>query len=198
MRTIWKNELCKMASRKIVWLGLSLLAFFIGWRLYAERGNYTVTIGGQITHGQEAINLDRQLTAGYAGVFTEQTVQKIWNDFGAYYYDDSQNAYIGNFCNSYLTQRITNYNQLDVPSFDLIQFQKECHRDWMFPLFLSASHTWDIIRQQSWGFSSFPLPLGWQGWCCLQAPRFSSLPYAKLPFFLSSSRLHGFAFLMHG
>lgn len=134
MRTIWKNELCKMASRKIVWLGLSLLAFFIGWRLYAERGNYTVTIGGQITYGQEAINLDRQLTAGYAGVFTEQTVQKIWNDFGAYYYDDSQNAYIGNFCNSYLTQRITNYNQLDVPSFDLIQFQKECWDSNIAPL----------------------------------------------------------------
>ena len=100
MRTILKDELYKMASRKIVWFGLFLLALFIGWRLFAERGSYTVTIDGQIYRGQQAINLDQQLTAGYAGIFTKQTAQSILEDFGFYYYDPQKDAYIGNFCSN--------------------------------------------------------------------------------------------------
>lgn len=274
MRTILKDELYKMASRKIVWFGLFLLALFIGWRLFAERGSYTVTIDGQIYRGQQAINLDQQLTAGYAGIFTKQTAQSILEDFGFYYYDPQKDAYIGNFCNNYLTIRTTNYNQLNVPFSDQVQFQKEYWESNIAPLlndsfvfdytygwndlkethsfitvmamfvlfiiglspvfseeyslktanillstkrgrqsgiwlkaaaalflvtivyslfsvylwllyyivygtqgltpllFLSASRRSGIIRQQSLGFSCFPLPWDLRGWRCLQAQRF--------------------------
>ncbi|MDE7310246.1 MAG: ABC transporter permease subunit [Eubacterium sp.] len=122
MWTIWKEELFKIASRKIVWLGMFLLALFIGWRLYAERSNYTVTIDGQIYFGQEAICLDQKLTAGYAGIFTEQTVKKIYEDFGFYYHDMEKDVSIGNFCNYYITQHMTNYNQVDSPVLENVRF----------------------------------------------------------------------------
>ena len=41
MWTIWKEELCKMISRKIVWLGIFLLLAFVTVRLYEERYHYT-------------------------------------------------------------------------------------------------------------------------------------------------------------
>ncbi len=152
MRTILKDELYKMASRKIVWFGLFLLALFIGWRLFAERGSYTVTIDGQIYRGQQAINLDRQLTAGYAGIFTKQTAQSILEDFGFYYYDPQKDAYIGNFCSNYLTMRTTNYNQLNVPFSDQVQFQKEYWESNIAPLFNDSfvfdyTYGWNDLKE---------------------------------------------------
>lgn len=122
MWRIWKEEVCKIASHKIIWLGLLLLLLFVTMRLFMERGNYSVTIDGQVYRGQEAIDRDRALTAEYAGILTEEKVQRIYHDFGFYYYDEARDVSTGNFCNEYITRKMTNYNHLDSENAETVQF----------------------------------------------------------------------------
>lgn len=113
MWTIWKEEIRKIISRKMVWLGILLLLIFIGWRQAAERENYSVTIDGQVFYGQEAIDKDKELTARYAGMLTEEKVRQIYDAFGFFYYDTKKEANAGNFCSRFITEKMTNYNQTD-------------------------------------------------------------------------------------
>lgn len=122
MWRIWKEEVCKIASRKIIWLGLLILLLFVTMRLFAERGNYSATIDGQVYRGQEAIDRDRALTAEYAGILTEEKVQQIYHDFGFYSYDEVRDVSTGNFCNEYITRKMTNYNDIDSENAETIQF----------------------------------------------------------------------------
>lgn len=153
MFTIWKDELFKMASKKIIWLGLFLLALFLSWRLFAERKNYSVTIDGHNFYGQEAIDRDRTLTAGYAGIFTEQSVQNIYEDFGFYYHDIEKDEYIGNFCNNFITRRMTNYNMVDEPSYENVSFlEGEAWEQNVAPLLngtfvFDYTHGWDDLKE---------------------------------------------------
>lgn len=122
MWEIWKEEVYKIACRKIIWLGLFLLLLFVSMRLFAEKSNYTVTIDGQVYRGQEAIDQDRALTAKYAGILTEAKVQQIYHDFGFYYYDEARDVSAGNFCNEYITNKMTNYNYIDPEHAETVQF----------------------------------------------------------------------------
>lgn len=109
---IWKEEICKIASRRLLWTGLLLFLAFISLRLFSERNYYSVTIDGQIYRGQEAITKDQELTAGYAGILTEEKVRQIYEDFGFSYYDEKADVKSGNFCNEFITTNMTNYNQI--------------------------------------------------------------------------------------
>ena len=122
MWRIWKEEVYKIASRKIIWLGLLLLLLFVTMRLFTERHNYSVTIDGQVYRGQEAIDKDRALTAKYAGILTEDKVQQIYHDFGFYYYDEIRDVSTGNFCNEFITRKMTNSNQMDTENVEAIRF----------------------------------------------------------------------------
>ena len=82
MWNIWKEEVYKIATRKILWIGLFLLLAFVSLRLFTERNHYSATIDGQIYRGQKAIEKDQQLTAKYAGILTDEKVQNIYEDFG--------------------------------------------------------------------------------------------------------------------
>jgi len=122
MWKIWKEEVYKIASRKIIWLGLLLLLLFVTARLFTERSHYSVTIDGQAYFGQEAIDKDQALTAQYAGILTEEKVQQIYTDFGFYFYDTARDIPVGNFCNKYITRQMTNFNQLDSENPETVRF----------------------------------------------------------------------------
>ncbi len=113
MWNIWKEELCKIMSRKIIWLGVFLLLAFVSFRLSAERNDYTTAIDGRIYHGSEAIRKDQELTAHYAGTLTEELVAKVCEDFGFYYYDKETKYVHGNFCSRFVTETFTNYMQTE-------------------------------------------------------------------------------------
>lgn len=109
MWKIWKEEIFKIASRKIIWLALILLAVFILWRQMAERSHYSVMIGGQVFYGQEAIDKDKELAAEYAGALTEEKVRQIYDAFGFYHYDEQKDVSVGNYCSRFITERMTDY-----------------------------------------------------------------------------------------
>lgn len=122
MWKIWKEELYKMASRKIIWIGLLLLLAFLGLRTNSERRYYSVTINGTTYFGQEAIEKDQALTAQYAGILTIDKMQNIYNTYGFYYHDDIKDQDIGNFCNRFITEHMTTARQTGWEFFDDIQF----------------------------------------------------------------------------
>ncbi len=111
MWNIWKEELYKIASRKIVWLGVFLLLAFLSFRLFAERDHYTTVIDGKVYHGQEAIQKDQALTKLYAGALTKEKILQIYNEYGFYYYDEKTDATVGNYCSRFITEQFTNYMQ---------------------------------------------------------------------------------------
>lgn len=122
MWNIWKQEIYKTASRKLLWLGLLLLLLFTGLRLYEERRHYSTQIDGQFYSGQEAIKKDQELTAAYAGILTEEKVKQIYQDFGFYYYDAQQDQMVGNYCSQYITRKMANYNQTDTGELEQLKF----------------------------------------------------------------------------
>lgn len=128
MWKLWKEELYKIASRKILWAGMLLLLLFTGWRLKSETDNYSVTIDGQVYRGQEAIEKDRELTAAYAGILTEDKVQKIYHDFGFFHYDETSGTNAGNFCSRFVTEKMTNYKTDAADSPENIAFYED--DDW--------------------------------------------------------------------
>lgn len=121
MWTIWKEELYKIISRKIIWLSLFLLLAFATTRLYNERFHYTTTIEGTVYHGKEAIQKDQALASRYSGLLTEETVAQIYKDYGFFYYDAKGNA-IGNYLNRFVTEEFTNFRQTDGNNLDEIHF----------------------------------------------------------------------------
>ncbi len=84
MWKIWKEELRKVASRKIFWAGLALLLAFITFQLWTLQEEYSVTIGGQQFYGKEAIKRDQKLTSEYAGILTEEKGKQIYDQYGIY------------------------------------------------------------------------------------------------------------------
>lgn len=82
MWNIWKEEACKILSRRLIWIGLFVLAAFLTLRLVTEQGHYSASIDGNTYFGQEALEKDKQLAAQYAGILTEETVRRIYENFG--------------------------------------------------------------------------------------------------------------------
>lgn len=128
MWTIWKEELYKIASRKIIWLGTVLLLLFLSFRLFAERDAYTVTIDGETFYGQEAVDKDKELAKAYAGILTGEKIKQIYEKYGFYYCDRETDIGIGNFCNRYITEKFTNYMQTEGTDPDAIHFYEG--EDW--------------------------------------------------------------------
>lgn len=122
MWKIWKEEVKKIASRKIICLGLLLMMIFISWRLVAERSNYFVVIDGQAFYGQEAVEKDKALTAQYAGILTEEKVRLIYDAYGFNYFDPQQPAHNRNFCSRFVTEKMTNAKQIGIEDPAAIQF----------------------------------------------------------------------------
>ncbi len=46
MWNIWKEEVCKILSRRLIWIGLFVLAAFLTLRLVTEQGHYSASIDG--------------------------------------------------------------------------------------------------------------------------------------------------------
>lgn len=124
MWTIWKEELCKMISRKIVWLGIFLLLAFVTVRLYEERYHYTTIIDGRIYQGQEAIVKDKALTKDYCGALTLEKVNKIYKNYGFFYYNEESSKPTGNYCSRFVTENFTNFRQTDGYDPNQIHFYK--------------------------------------------------------------------------
>lgn len=124
MWNIWKEELYKIASRKIIWLSVFLFLAFITFRLFTERDHYSVTIDGQIFRGQEAIRKDRELTSRYAGILTQDKVRQIYEEYGFYYLDETTDSARGNFCSRFVTETFTDYMQTDGNDPTVIHFYK--------------------------------------------------------------------------
>lgn len=110
MWKIWKEELHKIASRKIIWLGLFALLAFNSLRLVTELNHYSVMADGHVFYGQEAVDKDKALTAQYAGTLTEEKVRQIYSHFGFYQYDPGKGTGTGNFCSRFITEQMTDYN----------------------------------------------------------------------------------------
>ncbi len=125
MWNIWKEELYKIVSRKIIWLGIFLFLVFITFRLFAERDHYSATIDGQVFRGQEAIRKDQALTSRYAGILTKDKVRQIYEAYGFYYLDEATDSAKGNFCSRFVTETFTNYMQTDGNDPTAIHFYKD-------------------------------------------------------------------------
>lgn len=123
MWTIWKEELYKIKSRKIIWLGVFLLLAFATIRLYNERSHYTTVIDGTAYHGREAIRKDKSLASLYSGLLTEETISQIYKEYGFFYYDEKGNA-AGNYLNRFITEKFTNFLQTDGKKPDEIYFRE--------------------------------------------------------------------------
>lgn len=124
MGTIWKEELYKIASRKIVWLGVFLLLAFVTIRLYGECCHYTTTIDGNTYQGRAAIRKDKELTRRCAGLLTKEKVSRLYKEYGFFYYDRKTDTAVGNYCNRFITENFTNFRQTDGYSPDEIHFLK--------------------------------------------------------------------------
>lgn len=123
MCKIWMEEIRKIASRKIIWLGILVLLAFLTFRLFMVLQNeYSTTIDGQTYRGKEAILKDQELAKEYAGPLTEEKVKEIYERFGFYYYDVEKGNFIGNFCNQYITEKMTNYRTMGGEEPEKIKF----------------------------------------------------------------------------
>lgn len=127
MLTIWKEELYKIKSRKIIWFGVFLLLAFATIRLYNECYHYTTSIDGSVYHGREAIRRDKALASRCSGLLSEDTIAQIYKDYGFFYYDANGNA-IGNYLNRFVTEEFTNFRQTDGNNLDEIHFREGA--DW--------------------------------------------------------------------
>ena len=85
MWKIFQEEFYKIASKKIVWIGLFCLLGFVRYRLAMVVDEYTMTTGRETICGKEAIAKDQELTAQYAGPLTEEKVQTIYEKYGFFY-----------------------------------------------------------------------------------------------------------------
>ncbi len=128
MHKIFREELYKIASRKLVWIGLFCLLAFVRYRLAMLEGEYAMTIGGETICGKEAIVRDRELTAQYAGPLTEEKIQNIYEQYGFFYLNRKTGEQNGNYCSRFITERMTNSRQLDEPALEDIQFYQGA--DW--------------------------------------------------------------------
>ncbi len=130
MWTIWKEELYKIASRKLVWLGVSLLLAFVTFRLYSEQNTYSSTIDGKTYRGAEAIKKDQELTRLYAGTLTLDKVKQIYEEYGFFFYDKDDKTRLGNYCNWFISKEFTNFMQTD--GYDPGQVHFYTGQDWEF------------------------------------------------------------------
>ena len=121
MYRIWKEEMRKIASGKIVWLGLILLPALLYLRLMSQVSTYRVTIDGEYFEGKEALMMDQKLTKEYAGPLTEEKVRQIYRDFGFCYWSQ-ENGAVGNFCNKFITEEMTDFNEKGWENQDAISF----------------------------------------------------------------------------
>lgn len=122
MWKLYQEELRKIASRKIIWIGLFFLLAFVRYRLGAVQNDYSVTINGENIYGKAAIEKDKELTAQYAGILTEETVEKIYDRYGFSYRDVETGNLIGNFCSQFITERMTNVREVGEENPEEIQF----------------------------------------------------------------------------
>lgn len=125
MSALFKEEFRKTASRRIVWAGLLLLFVFLIFRILIVQKEYRTTIDGQTYTGREAIQKDKELAREYAGPLTEKTVEDIYKRFGFSYYEEENGDFVGNFCNSFVTKRMTDYNQTGGSPDEVSFFQGE-------------------------------------------------------------------------
>lgn len=122
MWKIFQEEFYKIASKKLVWIGLFCLLGFVTYRLGMVVDEYTMTNGQETLHGKEAIAKDQELAAQYAGPLTEEKVQTIYEKYGFFYLNRDTGEQRGNYCSRFITARMTNSRQLEEPALEEIQF----------------------------------------------------------------------------
>lgn len=128
MWKIFREEFCKIASGRLVWIALFCLLFFVRYRLGMVQDEYFMTTGKETFYGKEAIQKDQELTAKYAGPLTEEKVRNIYEQYGFYYLNRDTGEKKGNYCSRFITERMTNSRQLDEPALEDIQFYQG--KDW--------------------------------------------------------------------
>lgn len=110
---IFREELRKIASRRIVWASLILVLVFVTLRLWVVQTEYQVKIDGVHYKGVKAIDKDRELAREYEGILTMKTVQNIHGRFGFSYYDGEKDHFNGNYSSEFITERMTNFFELE-------------------------------------------------------------------------------------
>ncbi|MEZ3487809.1 MAG: ABC transporter permease subunit [Lachnospiraceae bacterium] len=128
MWTIWKEEFYKIRSRKIIWLGVFLLLAFVTVRLYEECSQYTTVIDGKCYQGKEAIRKDKELTRRYAGELTKETIHRIYDEYGFFYYEPDGRTAANNYLSRLITEKFTNFMQTDGDNPEEIHFREG--KDW--------------------------------------------------------------------
>ncbi len=113
MWKIFQEEFRKIASRKIVWIGLFVLLAFVRFRIGEIQNDYSVLIDGETFYGKEAIEKDKELTARYAGSLTEEKIREFYEKYGFFYYDADTRERKGNFCSQFMTEHLTNFRQIE-------------------------------------------------------------------------------------
>lgn len=127
MWKIWKEELYKMMSRKIIWFGFVLMLAFITFILTMRvKSDYSVVTEGKQTYlGMDAVKIDKEITRQYEGAVTKEKIMEIYDRYGFYYYDTEKEHFTGNYCSKFITENFTNYMQTSGQSLDEIQFLPE-------------------------------------------------------------------------
>ena len=78
---MFKTEIYRLLSKKTGIVAMLAAMFFI---VYYTLGNFVwgegVIDDGRIYHGREAIARDKEITAEFTGILTEETVRAIWEE----------------------------------------------------------------------------------------------------------------------
>ena len=141
MWKIFQEEFYKIASKKLIWIGLFCLLGFVTYRLAMVVDDYTMTAGQETIHGKEAIAKDQELTAQYAGPLTEEKVQTIYEKYGFFYLNRETGEQNGNYCSHFITEQMTNSKQLEEPTLEEIQFYQGSDEEGMEELIAAYTET---------------------------------------------------------
>lgn len=143
MRKIWKEEVYRILSRKIIWVGVILLMVFLKLRLTQEVMAYTATIDGELYKGKAAIAMDKKMASEYAGPLTEKKIEQIYQDFGFYYDSEDKEYASNNYCSRFITEITTNYRQTDGVNPEEIHFLEGEDWEWFVKPILNGKNRFD-------------------------------------------------------
>lgn len=152
---LFKEELRKIVSRKLVWGSIVLLMILVTVWVMAAVAKEEVTIDGKTYTGREAIKKDKELTKEYAGPLTLEKMNDIYERFGFYHFDSETGNRIGNFCNYFITMHMTNFNEVGGEDVEQIHFYEGTEwKDNAAPFFenetrLTYARGWQLMQDNT-------------------------------------------------
>lgn len=116
---IFRTELYKICSKKLVFIGLAgSLLFFAFYFWVSAVGSEYIFLDGQVLVRFDAIRAERQIMENYAGPLDRELVEEILDEYGWARDNDavdgmldregSASGYQENFCNRFVTSELSN------------------------------------------------------------------------------------------